>query len=189
MIGFIQGVVHDIDTKKIILLTASGVGYEIFASLNLLGQLSMGKKADAYIHTIVREQEITLYGFSTKEEKSIFEKLIGISGIGPKIGLQIVSGPTDLFFQAVKAGDVSTLTQTPGIGKKMAQKIILELQGKLDLSVDAETADMSHPKAEATDALVGLGYDRNTIGKVLSAASPSADTETLVKYFLSSSNG
>lgn len=185
MIGFIEGVVHDITEKKIILSTSGGVGYEIFCSLNLLGNAKQGSALSAYIHTIVREQEISLYGFSTKDEKYVFEKLIGISGIGPKIGLQIVGGPVDQFFVAVDNGDIDIITQTPGIGKKMAQKIILELKGKLDLSTPSVTS-APPAKQEAIEALKGLGYDRENIQNILASAPPSADTETLVKYFLSS---
>ncbi len=185
MIGFLKGVVQDINGQKIIISTASGVGYEVFTSMNLLGNVQEGKSVGVYIHTIVREQEISLYGFLEKEEKIVFEKLIGISGIGPKIGMQIIAGPVDLFFTAVENGDIGTITQTPGIGKKMAQKIIVELQGKLDLTPTAST-NISRPKAEATDALVNLGYDRNIVQDILSSASPSADTETLVKFFLAS---
>ncbi len=185
MIGFIEGVVRDINEKKIICMTSGGIGYEIFCSLNLLGEAKQGQSLSAYIHTIVREQEISLYGFLTKEEKFIFEKLIGISGIGPKIGLQIVGGPVDQFFVAVDNGDIDTITQTPGIGKKMAQKIILELKGKLDLSTPSMSS-MPPAKQEALDALQGLGYDKGQIQAVLASAPPSADTETLVKFFLSS---
>ncbi len=183
MIGFLKGIVQNIDLKKIIILTEGGVGYEIFASLNLLGNISEGKSTEAYIHTIVREQEISLYGFATLDEKKVFEKLIGISGIGPKIGLTIVSGDTNQFLDAVENGDIPIITQTPGIGKKMAQKIILELKGKLDLSSTPKSS-LTPAKQEAVDALMGLGYDRKTINDVLASATPSADTETFIKYFL-----
>lgn len=184
MIGYLNGTVLEILDKTILIQTAGGVGYEVFPAGSLLAEAKKDQPLSCYIYTRVMETEISLYGFSTVEEKQVFEKLLGVSGIGPKIALQIISGPIDQFFAAVEAGDDAFIAQTPGIGKKMAQKIIVELRGKLDLSSLGGGGVSSPAQAEAIDALEGLGYDRSVVQKVLEDAPPGASAEELVKYFL-----
>ncbi|MCK5460704.1 Holliday junction branch migration protein RuvA [Candidatus Gracilibacteria bacterium] len=188
MIGFLQGTVLEIFPKKILVLTPSGVGYEVYPSMNLLGNCQQEKPFSAYIFTVVKETELSLYGFENLDEKALFEKVLSISGIGPKMALQIVSGSVENFLSAVENGDEAIICKIPGIGKKMAQKIIVELQGKIDLSSNPSGKGVQRSASwdEATDALNNLGYDRNTIEKVLSSAPKNAGTEDLVKYFLSS---
>ena len=111
-----------------------------------------------------------------------FTKLLGVSGVGPKIALQIVGNPINEFLNAVERGDDVFIARTPGIGKKMAQKIILHLQGKLDLTPEAKAT--SQAQIEATDALKNLGYDAATVEFVLKKAPKDADSETLIKFFL-----
>lgn len=183
MIGYIKGVVKSVSVKQIIVLTSAGVGYSIFPAGSLLASAKLGANLEFYTHLIVREQELTLYGFASETEKSFFEKIITVSGVGPKMGLQILSQPINAWLAAVESGDIETITRTPGVGKKMAQKIILELKGKLDLSGTAVLVESSH--VEATEALKSLGYDAGTVKAVLVQAPPDADTETLVKFFLS----
>ncbi len=186
MIGFLSGNILKVQEKTILILTSGGVGYEVFPTGNVLALAGVGKPLEIFIHTIVREQEISLYGFSGLEEKALFEKLIGISGVGPKIALQILSQPIDSFQAAVERGDADFIAQTPGIGKKMAQKIIVELQGKLDLS--SSGGNKGNPaQTEAEEALQNLGYDKAHIGLVLKEAPENSSTEDLVKYFLSHS--
>lgn len=186
MISFLSGKVASVDLKSITILTASGVGYQVFPSLTALGVCQEGAEVQIDIFTIVREQEISLYGFASKEEKQLFEKLLTISGVGPKIALQIVSQPPADFIRAVEAGDDAYIAQTPGIGKKMAQKIIVELQGKVDLSQAAAEAKATPRQDEAIAALQGLGYSANIIKDILKSAPEGADTEALVTYFLKS---
>jgi holliday junction DNA helicase RuvA len=188
MIGFLIGTVLDLDTKKTTILTSGGVGYEVYPSLTLLGHLEKGSKAQLYVHTLVREQELSLYGFVDQREKQFFEKLIGISGIGPKIALQIVSSSVENFLRAVEEGDIQTITQTPGLGKKMAQKIVVELQGKINLQSESITS-IPPQKQEAIEALISLGYDQREIEKVLPSAPENADSEALVRFFLQNSRG
>lgn len=182
MIGFLLGTVHHIDGTKLILLTEGGVGYEVQATGGVLAEAKLGKPLQVHIYTVVREQEISLYGFSTVAEKGFFTKLLSVSGIGPKIALQITSNPMGEFLNAVERGDDAFIARTPGIGKKMAQKIILELQGKLDLSPESQAT--SQTQTEAVEALKGLGYDEGTINFVLKKAPKDIDTEALIKFFL-----
>ena len=186
MISYLSGKVINVEVKSLTLLTASGVGYQVFPSLTALGICQEGAEVQIDIFTIVREQEISLYGFASREEKQLFEKLLTISGVGPKIALQIVSQPPADFINAVEQGDDAYIAQTPGIGKKMAQKIIVELQGKIDLSNTATSTATRPHQEEALAALQGLGYSANLIKDRLASAPKDADTEALVTYFLKS---
>jgi Holliday junction DNA helicase RuvA len=186
MIGFLQGEVLQIDTKTITILTTGGVGYQVFPTGGLLARAQTGKPIACTIATIVREQEISLYGFDGEEEKVFFEKLITISGVGPKIAVQILSTPINTLLQAIEAEDMGILTKIPGVGKKMAQKIILELKGKIDLNAATKNSDQNAQMQEAIEALQSLGYKESDIVPVLTKAEKNLDTESLIKFFLSS---
>ena len=183
MIGYIQGIVKHIGAKHLLVLTSSGVGYSVAPAWSLLAEAKLGESIEFYTHLIVREQELSLYAFGTQAEQTFFEKIITVSGVGPKMGLQILSQPMNEWLAAVESGEVDYITRTPGIGKKMAQKIILELKGKLDLS--DQVVQTSSNQAEAIEALKGLGYDQGTINAVLSQAPEKSSTEDFVKFFLS----
>lgn len=187
MIGFLSGTVAHVSPRKILVLTPGGVGYDIIPAGSLLAKMREGEAFAATIFTIVREQEITLYGFGSDMEKELFEKLIGVSGIGPKTALAMISTPTDQFQKAVAEGDVPFLTRIPGLGKKTAERLIVELRGKLNLeTAGASQLPQSTAMIEATDALKNLGYDPRTIHDILQDAPEKSNTETLVKFFLSS---
>lgn len=189
MISFLHGQVHSIQTKSLTLLTSGGVGYQVFTTGALLAEAKVGNELQILIHTQVREQEISLYGFSDASEKTLFEKLLSISGIGPKMAVQIVSQPIDQFSQAVEQGDVTFISQTPGVGKKLAQKIIVELKGKLDLSESGsptKAPSQNLAVTEATEALESLGYKKHVILPILDTAPAGQSTEALIKFFLSS---
>ena len=120
-------------------------------------------------------------------EQGLFEKLIGVSGIGPKTALAMISTPVDQFQKAIAEGDVPFLTRIPGLGKKTAERLIVELRGKLNLETAGNTQiPKSAAATEATDALRNLGYEPRTISEILSDAPTDATTEELVKFFLSS---
>lgn len=192
MIGYLKGFVLDIFPKKIVILTSGGVGYEVFPAGSLLASCKKGEEITCYIYSVVKETEFSLYGFESIEEKDFFEKVISISGIGPKIGLSVVSGPIDQFLSAIEQGDDKFIAKTPGIGKKMAQKIILELQGKIDLTnlKNSDTSGFINPSQntnieEASAALEGLGYTKYDILPILDKAEKTSSTEDLIKFFLS----
>lgn len=186
MIGFLQGTVSEIFPQKIIIMTASGIGYEVFPSINLLGNCQKETEIKCPIFTVVKENELSLYGFDSFSEKALFEKVLSISGVGPKMALKIVSGSIENFLKAVENGDEALICKIPGIGKKMAQKIIVELQGKINLSsASGSTAPSNPQKEEAIEALKNLGYDQATIAKGLESAPEDLSAEAFVKYFLS----
>ena len=187
MIGYLQGTILEILPKSLLILTSGGVGYEVFPAGTLLSRCHKDATVSAEIYTVVRETEITLYGFGTRIEKDFFEKLIQVSGIGPKTALGMVSTPVDQLLTAIQNGDIAFITRMPGIGKKTAERLVIELRGKLDLSATSENNSHQTPAMqEAMDALKNLGYDTKTIEEVLKHAPEEAATESLVKYFLTS---
>ena len=130
MIGFLSGKIISSKPTKI-LLDVNGVGYVVFISINTFEVISNKEKVSLNIHTHVTEDSITLYGFHDESEKEIFELLISISGIGPKLALGVLSGiQTEDLKEAILNGDVSRMVAIPGIGKKTADRLILELRSK-----------------------------------------------------------
>lgn len=187
MIGFLKGQVTHISGKEILILTPSGVGYTVFAAGTLLASIKQGAETSAEIFTVVREQEISLYGFGAKDEKVLFQKLLNVSGIGPKMAMEMISVPPRHFLRAVEEGDIPFLTRIPGLGKKKAERLIVELRGKIDLSAVGEDTTAHAPELEeAIGALEGLGYDQVTVKEILKQAPEGASTEELVRFFLSS---
>ncbi len=161
MIGSIRGRLLEKNPPQILVET-NGVGYEIDVPMSTLYNLpDIGAEVFLYTHYVVREDAELLFGFSTKAERSLFRLLIRISGIGPKIALSILSGiSAPILAQAVSQAEPGLLTRIPGVGKKTAERIVLELKGKIDTvvgSADSQTPT-SGAKADIISALVSLGY-------------------------------
>ena len=161
MIGSIRGRLLEKNPPQILVET-NGVGYEIDVPMSTLYNLpDIGAEVFLYTHYVVREDAELRFGFSTKAERSLFRLLIRISGIGPKIALSILSGiSASILAQAVSQAEPGLLTRIPGVGKKTAERIVLELKGKIDTvvgSADSQTPT-SGAKADIISALVSLGY-------------------------------
>lgn len=198
MIGYIKGILVEAGEQEI-LLENQGIGYRIFVPGSTLGGgLSVGETIKVYTYLHVKEDAIQLYGFSTKDDLSVFKLLLGVNGIGPKAGLGILSVLTaeELRF-AVLSDDVKTLSKAPGIGKKTAQKLILELKDKFNLEdvlnhpAEAEVSGGSlagneESMREAVLALTALGYPNTqalqAVRKVQGAAG--MDVEEILKAAL-----
>lgn len=183
MIGYLEGSVLK-TTEKDMIIVASGVGYKVHAPLPTLLAHESSKKASLFIHTHVREDQLTLYGFEKEAELELFERLISISGIGPKSALAMLSvhSPASVA-EAVERGDATLLSHTPGIGKKTAEKIILELKGKLSHLQGSGTSDSLF---EVRLALEALGYSPKEVRDVLQKLNPlETNTSTLIKEALS----
>lgn len=183
MIGYLTGSVETVSEKDMILLVG-GVGYRVLAPLPLLLSNTKGGKVALYIHTHVREDQITLYGFEKDTELELFVRLINVSGIGPKSALAMLSvhSPASVA-DAVERGDAALLSHTPGIGKKTAEKIIIELKGKLAHLRDAGSTDSFF---EVRLALEALGYSPKEVHDVLQKLNPlETNTSTLIKEALS----
>lgn len=185
-----------------ILLDHNGMGYRIYMPAgNLMDDLQTGDEVKVYTHLSVREDALQLFGFLTKDDEEIFEQLLGVSGIGPKGALGILSAMSaDEIRFAVLSDDAGTISKAPGIGRKTAQKLILELKDKFALD-DAFEKKLAHSagagaaaaggkggseQKDAIDALVALGYASSEAMRAVRKADPdgSMDSETILKAAL-----
>ena len=162
MIARLRGLLLE-KTPEQVVLDINGVGYQAFISLPTYSSLpELGAEIVLDIHTHVREDVIQLFGFSSKRERSIFERLVQISGIGPRLAMTILSGsPVDDLIASIKREDLARLTSIPGVGKKTGERIILELKDKLrDFVVDDEPGGS---EVDVISAMENLGYNRGLI--------------------------
>jgi holliday junction DNA helicase RuvA len=148
---------------------AAGVGYQVTISVPTFSDLpSLGSEVALFIHTHVREDALALFGFLRPEEKQLFEKLISVSGIGPKLAITILSGmQAEAMVAAIKGNNVALLTRIPGIGKKTAERMVLELRDKLESFGVPAVAVASPVEEDVLSALVNLGYNRALVEKAL----------------------
>ena len=176
MIAYLRGTIVSKQPNRTILET-SGVGYEVHTPVTAFTQLGAeGETAALHIYTHVREDTLALFGFRELEEKVLFEKLIGVSGIGPKLAVTILSGlPVRDLMAVIRAGDVKRLTKLPGVGKKTAERMVLELREKLGGSAeDSLSAGGEAPAAgmgaDVVSALVNLGCGADAAEKAVTKA-------------------
>jgi Holliday junction DNA helicase RuvA len=182
MIGHLQGKIIDQDLKSVI-LDVSGVGYKIYTNTAILNE-KVGNNISFWTYLAVRETALDLYGFTTKEELHFFELLITVSGIGPKSAMGILSvSSLQNLRHAISTGDTSHLTKVSGIGKKNAEKIVLELKDKLD-GVIVELSAGSATDVDAIEALKALGYSERDAREALKKVTDSKDTGDKVKKAL-----
>ena len=194
MLSYVRGELVAMEEDKVI-IDVNGVGFGVFMPMQSMKELpTLGEEVRLHTYMNVREDAIQLYGFLTKDDLKIFKLLIGVGGIGPKGGLNILShmSSDDLRF-AVLANDAKTIAKAPGIGKKTAEKLIIELKDKLDIedvlnrNID-DTYSVSHSigtsdiQAEAVQALVALGYGSTEATKAVKKVS--IDNETTVEVLL-----
>lgn len=159
MIGKIKGKLVEISGNVGLIETQSGISYEVYLTPNIVSSSSLGSLIDIYTYLHVREDAMILFGFNTKKEYDIFKLLLTVSGIGPKTAFSIISFiKFEDLINAVKSNDVNVLTQVPGLGKKTAMKIILELSSKIDADFDLKNIVLSNDDKVAIDALVSLGF-------------------------------
>lgn len=193
MFYYLSGTVALMDTNHAV-IDCGGVGYKCFVSNYTLATLQIGKAARLYTYCNIREDAFDIFGFSTREEQGCFELLLGVSGVGPKAALAILSVVSpDQFTLAVMTQDDKTLMMAQGVGKKMAQRILLELKDKLgaqqlELQTGAQLAAApvrGSKTAEATAALATLGYSQTEIGAALKGVSvESMSVEEIVRHAL-----
>ncbi len=185
-----------------LLIDVNGVGYEVSAPMSTIYQLpEQGQAVVLYIHFVVREDAQLLYGFATEKERALFRALIKVNGVGPKIGLAVLSSlSADTFVQCVADGDIKLLAQTPGVGKKTAERLIVEMRDKL-LNWNSNHADalslstfnpmtapgVSGAQKDAIDALVSLGYKAVDISKTVAQLvkdQPTLTSEAIIRAVL-----
>jgi Holliday junction DNA helicase RuvA len=183
MIGYLSGQLLN-KKPNLVLIDVQGVGYEVHIPLTSFYELpDEGKEVALRIHTHVREDAIILYGFGSQREKDFFLKLITISGIGPKVAISILSGAkVEELGQAIAKGDLLRLTAIPGVGRKTAERMVLELKNQITPFMLSEQAERSVEKADGLQedilsALVNLGYPRAGAEKALSGVLSSGECE------------
>lgn len=193
MIGYLHGRVIALHTDHC-LLDVHGVGYRVFVAGSTRTKLRLKEEASLFVYTSVREDAIVLYGFAAEEEYDLFLQLIGVSGIGPKVALGILSAITvEGLCRAIQNKQASVLTKLPGIGKKSAERLILELKDKvafrgsaeeelLTIENDEEVGDDA--ASEAMAALQSLGYTPSEIAPVIRKTAKYKTTEAIIKASL-----
>jgi holliday junction DNA helicase RuvA len=187
MIAHLRGKLLAKHPNQAIVETA-GVGYDVVITVPTFSDLpALGAEVALHIHTHVREDQIALYGFLRPSEKLLFEKLITVSGIGPKLAITILSGmPADEMVRAIRGNDVVRLTRIPGIGKKTAERMVLELRDKLPDAGPATAPAapaMSATEEDVLSALLNLGYQRPAAEKALTGISKSGEAKAFDQMF------
>ena len=183
MIGYLRGLILYVDEPRI-LLDCGGVGYEVSATRSVLDSLGApGEEAELFVYTLVREDELRLFGFKSRAEKAVFELLTGVSGVGPRSALTILSGVGEQgFVDAVATGNILPMTRVKGIGKRTAERIVLELKDKVAQvfavsdSIAVPTVHVAPNLQEAEAALLGLGFRK---GEIANAFKEIKDSSTL----------
>lgn len=191
MYKYIKGIVEEIDGSHIV-VENNGIGYMMSVSHNTIGSVGKGEDIKIYTRLIVREDDMFLCGFISVEEMDMFDLLIGVSSIGPKSAMNILSFPEAAGLpDYIMGGDVKSLSKFPGIGKKTAERIILELRDKIKkkgIIYSVPTAvppKASSATSEAVEALVALGYSQaEAKGAVQSVSNQSGDSQEIIKLAL-----
>ena len=158
MIARIEGIAAEIQQDGVVVMVG-GLGLKVYTPAPLLDEVEEGKPIALRTYLIVKEDLLALYGFKTEEDRSMFEMLLGVSGVGPKLALSILSNSSaDVVRRAVVQEQPDFLSRIPGLGKKTAQKIVLHLQGKITESTAGGIADLHNTDYEVVEALTALGY-------------------------------
>lgn len=186
MIASIQGVLLE-QGKESVVIEAQGVGFEILVSNRTLAKLpETGAKVRLLTHLVVREDSLTLFGFENAEEKAMFLKLIAVSGVGPKVALNVLSGmSTSELAIALVSEDARAIARIPGIGKKTAERLILELKEKVDSRALSQAAPQLPEQGqgltqEAVRALMALGYSSTEASRAVSEAGSAGSVEEII---------
>lgn len=177
MIGYLKGKILSLGGDTALIETASGVGFEVLVSGTAFSSLSGKKEGEVYTYMQVREDGVSLFGFSSVEEKAMFLKLISVSGVGPKMGMAVLSGMNvNDVAAAIATSDVKRLSAVKGMGKKTAERIILELREKVALTAKDERVsapsviNVSSGDEDAVVALMTLGFSRTESERAISRA-------------------
>ncbi len=187
MIGFLSGKLQIIDGPRWI-IDCRGVGYVVWPSPHLRTEHRLGENLEVYIYTQVKEDAINLFGFASLAELHLFEKLISVSGIGPKLAMNIFSsGDVNQIVGAISKGEVAFFTSVSGIGKKNAQRVIIELKSKVGGDGEFELTD-STDRDEAVQALESLGFSASEAYQTLKTVDGNLPVSTQVKLALKSLN-
>ena len=189
MIGSLRGSVLERNVDGTVLLEVGGVGYLVAVSSRVLAELEPGTPVFLYVHHYIREDAQTLFGFTSRDDRQTFQVLIKTNGVGPALAMAILAThPPAALFDVVSNNDVAALTLVPGVGKKTAERLIVELRDRLSVPVldGAGTGGSASAVADVRDALTGLGYGTDEIRDVLRELRSDADSATLLRDALKS---
>ncbi len=184
MIAGLRGVLESREGDTLV-VEVQGVSYRVHAPTSTLSRVgAVGEAVKLYTHLYVRKDALALYGFATADELTLFEQLLTVSGVGPKAALALLSAfAPEMLRTALAQGNVELLTRVPGIGKKTAGRIVLELRGKIDLGALGAPA-LSEPDAEVVTALTNLGYPASEAQRVVAALPKDSDLSVAEKIRL-----
>jgi Holliday junction DNA helicase RuvA len=192
MIATLSGTVAE-KLGETVVLDVGGVGYGLLVTAEDFGRLATGQPAKVYVHEHIREQAHDLFGFVTLDTKQLFELLLGVNGVGPKMALSVLSiGSSNDVRAAIATGDVKYIQQAAGVGKRVAERIVVDLKDKVGLEgVDLATTGLLQGenillKDEAVEALVALGYSAQDASAALQHVDPGLPTEERIKLALRS---
>lgn len=183
MIGSLRGSVLERNLDGSVLLEVGGIGYLVTVSSRVLAELEPGTPVFLYVHHHIREDAQTLYGFTSRDDRSTFQALIATHGIGPALAVAILAThPPAALFDVVSSNDVAAMTLVPGVGKKTAERLIIELRDRLSVpTLDSGTGGSVSAVADVRDALASLGYGTDEIREVLRELPTGADSSTLLR--------
>jgi len=195
MIGLIRGIIVSKQAPDVI-IDVQGLGYEVLVSLSTYFEMpNIGSEVLLHTHFVVRDDAQLLFGFSSLEERALFRQLIKINGVGPKMAIAILSGmSTNEFSRAVQSNDIDTLVKLPGVGKKTAERLLIEMRDKISLvseNIDGlagQVSDTSDIKQEAESALIALGYKPQDASKMINGVGENLteSSEQLIRAALKS---
>jgi len=193
MIEFLNGTVVEAQPTHAV-IECCGVGYAVNITLSLYDNLQIGHNTRLFVRAIYREQEQVLFGFGDRAERELFDRLIKVSGIGPRIAIGIVSGMSSSeLANRINSGDIAALTKLPGIGRKTAERMVLELAGKLALDFNGTNESMKQEESqniiieETISALLSLGFSKIVAEKATKAALKTFDSSPSVEELIKSS--
>ena len=189
MIGSLRGTLLERGADQVVLIEAAGVGYEVVVTPRTATTLDPGAEVFLHIHHHLREDAQTLFGFPTREERTTFRTLIGTHGVGPALALAILAThPPATLAEIVATADLGALTLVPGVGKKTAERLLVELKSRLSVAVLDEVAGAStngaSPVGDVREALAGLGYGAEEIREVMRDLPQGADAPALLRVAL-----
>ena len=189
MIGKIKGNLVEVENNIGLIETAGGVFYNVFLTPNIISKHKTPNPIEVYTYLQVRDDALVLFGFESKKESDFFKLLLSVSGVGPKTAYNVISHVSlDSLVSLVKSNDVSGFTQVPGLGKKTAQKIILELSSKLKSDFDMSKMALTDEDKTVVEALISLGYSANDAKNIVSKLPKDLTVEQKIKEALKSKN-
>ena len=192
MIATLTGTVAE-KIGEFIVLDVHGVGYGLLTAIEDFNKLIVGDETKFYIHEHIRENAHDLFGFTNLQSKALFEQLLGVNGVGPKMALNILSiGTTSQVLTAIASGDVKFLQSANGVGKRVAERVVVDLKDKVGLQSDAADALLARPgvnnQDEATQALIALGFSAEDAAMALGPVAKDLPTEERIKQALKGSS-